>query len=150
MELKVYQIIRANGGWDNWIMIEIEKYPCKDGNEARARERYYFDLLNATMNMIRPFMSDEERDDDASDQKIYSGEKLRMQASLIKEQNKPKPELDKEQLETVKQAAELKEGISEATSRARCNVGSNTYQKPSRKRRERSQTGCSLGKTTSS
>jgi hypothetical protein len=23
--LKLYQIIRANGGWDNWDMIEIEK-----------------------------------------------------------------------------------------------------------------------------
>ena len=28
--LKVYQIIRANGGWLNWRMIEIKKYPCND------------------------------------------------------------------------------------------------------------------------
>jgi hypothetical protein len=31
--LNVYQFIRNNGGWDNWEMIEIEKYPCNDRNE---------------------------------------------------------------------------------------------------------------------
>jgi hypothetical protein len=40
--LKVYQTIRDNGGWDNWEMIEIEKYPCNDANEATARERYWY------------------------------------------------------------------------------------------------------------
>ena len=37
--LKVYQYIRENGGWDDFIMLEIEKYPCNDANEARAREQ---------------------------------------------------------------------------------------------------------------
>jgi hypothetical protein len=37
---KKYITIRENGGWDNWSMIEIEKFPCNDDNEARARERY--------------------------------------------------------------------------------------------------------------
>jgi len=39
---KVYQYIRENGGWDKFIMLEIEKYPCNDGNEARARENYCY------------------------------------------------------------------------------------------------------------
>ena len=37
---KLYTFIRENGGWDNFSMIEIEKFPCLDGNEARARVRY--------------------------------------------------------------------------------------------------------------
>ena len=37
---KKYQFIRDNGGWNNFIMLEIEKYPCVDGNELRLRERY--------------------------------------------------------------------------------------------------------------
>jgi predicted GIY-YIG superfamily endonuclease len=37
----LYKFIRENKGWNNFEMIEIEKYPCDDGNEARARERYY-------------------------------------------------------------------------------------------------------------
>ncbi len=32
--LKVYQFIRANGGWDNWDVIEIDKCPCLDFEEA--------------------------------------------------------------------------------------------------------------------
>ena len=41
-------------------MIEIEKYKCDDGNEARARERYWYEQLQATLNMIRPLQTDEE------------------------------------------------------------------------------------------
>ena len=48
--LKVYQIIRDNEGWYNWSMIEIEKYPCLVNNEARARERYWYELLNGYQN----------------------------------------------------------------------------------------------------
>ena len=35
-------------------MIEIEKYPCNDKNEACTRERYYYELLNANMNIQCP------------------------------------------------------------------------------------------------
>jgi hypothetical protein len=52
--LKVYQFIRANGSWENWSMIEIEKYPCKDIYEATARERYYYELLGGTLNSCVP------------------------------------------------------------------------------------------------
>jgi hypothetical protein len=57
---KVYEMIRNNGGWDNWDMVEIEKYPCIDGNEARARERYRYEELMPTMNTIRPKISKAE------------------------------------------------------------------------------------------
>ena len=52
--LRVYQFIRANGGWTNWSMVEIEKYPCKDTNEAHARERYFAEALHATLNSNVP------------------------------------------------------------------------------------------------
>ena len=51
---KVYEFIRNNGDWDNWSMIEIEKYPCSDGNEARARERYWCETLKASLNDRAP------------------------------------------------------------------------------------------------
>ena len=51
---KIYTIIRTNGGWDNWSMIEIEKYPCNDVNEASARERYWYETLNSTLNSNIP------------------------------------------------------------------------------------------------
>ena len=58
--LKVYQFIRANGGWDNWSMLELEKYPCNDNNEATTRERYWFELLSAKLNTLVPSRSNEE------------------------------------------------------------------------------------------
>ena len=59
--IPLYKFIREHSGWENFSMIEIEKYPCTDGNEARARERYYFDLLNANLNKMRPLRTEDER-----------------------------------------------------------------------------------------
>jgi hypothetical protein len=50
----IYKTINKNGGWDNWEMIEIEKFPCNDANEARARERYWYEELNAKLNSRCP------------------------------------------------------------------------------------------------
>jgi len=59
--LKVYKYIRENGGWDNFDMIEIEKFnDCKDSNEATSRERYWYEKLNAKLNSICPQRTDEE------------------------------------------------------------------------------------------
>ena len=57
---KIYQCIRDNGGWENWNMIEIEKYPCNDGNEARKRERYWYETLGASLNVCLPSRSHKE------------------------------------------------------------------------------------------
>ena len=59
---QVYQCIRDNGGWDNWDMIEIEKYPCLDGNEACKRERHHYELLNASLNKQVPSRTHQEYD----------------------------------------------------------------------------------------
>ena len=61
--LKVYQIMRRNGGWDNWSMIEIEKFPCNDHNEATKQERYWYELLNANMNKLNPNRTKKEYQD---------------------------------------------------------------------------------------
>lgn len=58
--LKIYTTIQANGGWDNWTMVELEKYPCADGNEARSRERYWIEELAAKLNIKRPIVTAEE------------------------------------------------------------------------------------------
>jgi len=56
---KVYQIIRENGGWGEWNMIEIEKFPCNDNNEAHAREEYWRCEFNARLNTNRAFRTKE-------------------------------------------------------------------------------------------
>ena len=58
--LKIYKIIRQNGGWDNWSMILVEKFPCKDKNEACKRERELYEELDAKMNIVKPYITQEE------------------------------------------------------------------------------------------
>lgn len=57
---KVYQMIRENGGWNNWSMIEIEKYPCVDSNECRKRERELMEQFNSNLNTYKAYVSPEE------------------------------------------------------------------------------------------
>jgi len=51
---KLYEFIRDNGGWDNWELIEIEKFPCETKKEAFARENELYKLNNATLNFKKP------------------------------------------------------------------------------------------------
>ena len=44
---KVYQMIRKNGVWDMFRMIEIEKYPCNNKQEADKREFEIMTKMNA-------------------------------------------------------------------------------------------------------
>jgi hypothetical protein len=50
----VYATIRDNGGWDNWTMVEVEKFPCKDANEATAKEREWFEKLDSSLSTQYP------------------------------------------------------------------------------------------------
>ena len=54
-KLKLYEVIRKNGGWNNWKMEIINFFECKDHYEARKKEQEYFISLNATLNSIEPF-----------------------------------------------------------------------------------------------
>ncbi len=51
---KVYEVIRNNGGWDNWNMEIINFFNCQDHYQARQKEQEYFVSLNATLNSIEP------------------------------------------------------------------------------------------------
>lgn len=58
---KKYQYIRSKGGWGDFNMVEVEKYPCNDGNEARAREEYWRQFFNAQLNSKKSFTTEQER-----------------------------------------------------------------------------------------
>ena len=55
-KLKIYQVIREKGGWDNWDMIEIAKYNCKDHTEARIKEQEHYQLLQSSLNSCPPYV----------------------------------------------------------------------------------------------
>ena len=58
---KVYTLIRANGGWDNFKMIEIGKQEQITLREAEYIEEKYRVELNATMNDRRCFLTEEQK-----------------------------------------------------------------------------------------
>lgn len=60
-KIKIYTTIRANGGWSNWKMVELEKYPCKSKKEAVMRELELYDKHNSVLNTRRPLVPDEEK-----------------------------------------------------------------------------------------
>lgn len=62
--LNVYSFIRDNGGWDNWSIVLVERYPCNDSYELKSRERYYIETLNATLNTNRPFVTKQEKEEE--------------------------------------------------------------------------------------
>ena len=55
--LKIYTTIRANGGWNNWDMIELAKYNCKNQTEARIKEQLHFEVNNSTLNSCAPYVN---------------------------------------------------------------------------------------------
>jgi hypothetical protein len=57
---KLYKVIRSNGGWENYSMIEIEKFPCQDVNEAKKKERECFENHNSSLNTNFPQRSKKE------------------------------------------------------------------------------------------
>jgi len=58
--LKVYKIIRENGGWENWQMVLVEEFACENKLQATARERFWYEQLNANLNSQVPNRSVKE------------------------------------------------------------------------------------------
>ena len=54
--LKIYKTIRENGGWDNWSMVEIATYNCKNSTEARIKEQIHYEELHASLNSCAPYI----------------------------------------------------------------------------------------------
>jgi hypothetical protein len=56
----VYQFIRANGGWINFSMIQLEAYSAVDKRQLETRERYWIELLKPSLNKNIPTATHQE------------------------------------------------------------------------------------------
>ena len=82
---KLYETIRQNGGWDEWEMIEIEKFNGKTKLEARMREQELIKEHKANLNILSAFITEDER----KEKKKRITEKYREEnKELLKEQTK--------------------------------------------------------------
>lgn len=52
---KIYKTIRENGGWNNWNMVEIANYNCKNSTEARIKEQQHYEELKPSLNCCPPY-----------------------------------------------------------------------------------------------
>ena len=87
---KKYQYIRDNGGWDCFNMIEVEKYNCNDGNEAKAREEYWRCHFNSKLNSRKAYRTDEERKEQMKEYYEQNKGKISEQQKEYYENNKDK------------------------------------------------------------
>ena len=60
-QIKLYVMIRANGGWDNFVMVEHSKFPCENNQEAKKEEERIRLLLQTNLNMIRAYITPEQK-----------------------------------------------------------------------------------------
>ena len=89
-------MIRENGGWDNWSVIVVEIYDtCKNSEEARTRERYWFEQLNASLNSIKPIITEEEYKEHKHQ---YSKQYREDNKEILHERNKEWRELNKDRI----------------------------------------------------
>jgi len=58
---KLYQFIRENGGWDNWIIEIIEEIETDDTNQLLKKERDYINLNNSSLNTRKIHITEEEK-----------------------------------------------------------------------------------------
>tara|TARA_R110000796_G_scaffold243075_1_gene365469 strand:+ start:85 stop:741 length:657 start_codon:yes stop_codon:yes gene_type:complete len=62
--LKLYKFIRAHGGWDNWKLVELYKYPCNSKPELEQEECWVWDKYSCYYDMLndrKPYQTEEER-----------------------------------------------------------------------------------------
>ena len=78
---KKYQYIRENGGWENWSMILIEKYPCNNKLELEKREDEIMCEMQSKLNAQRASRNKKEYYEDNKEkikeqQKEYGSKKV--------------------------------------------------------------------------
>ena len=122
---KVYQFIRDNGNWENFDMIIIEKFECNDKLELHARERYWLENLQASLNSHIPNRSKKE----------YCKEYRDNNKLKIKEYEKKRGKTDKRKQYQKEYKKEYNEKAKE--NKVECNICNKIMRKDSLNRHQK-------------
>jgi hypothetical protein len=69
---KLYIEMNKNGGFSNYEMVIIEKFPCANRQQKHMREQYHIDCLRPKLNTNRAFRTDDQRINQMKDyNKVY-------------------------------------------------------------------------------
>ena len=102
---KVYKYIRENGRWDEWEIILLYDYPCKNKKELHLEEQKAVKEYKSTLNTRIPCRTLKEYYEDNKEKKIQQLKEYRKEN---KEKNKQK---DKEHYEANKEKINKKRKI---------------------------------------
>lgn len=97
--MNLYSYIRYNGGFDEWIMIQIENFKCNTKKELEAQERYWIEFLKPKLNSRVPNRTLKEcRIDNIERYTKYDKDYRENNKEKIAEKNKKYRENNKEKL----------------------------------------------------
>ena len=85
--LKVYQMIRENGGWDKCEMVPVEECECETTIQVHIREEELRKEYNAEMNSYKAYSTTEEKNEY---NKEYFKEYYQANKQIILQKNKEK------------------------------------------------------------
>jgi hypothetical protein len=80
---KVYKYIRENGSWDEWELLLIYDYPCKNRDELKLEEQRAIKEYKSTLNKELPGRTQKEYNKD-------NKEKIKQKSKIYNEANKEK------------------------------------------------------------
>jgi hypothetical protein len=96
---KIYKMIRDNGGWDCFKMIQIKEFPCSNRREADAEEDKIMLELKANMNDRRAYRPREQyRIDNVENKREYDMEYRKKNKEQIIQKKKDYYEKNKQQI----------------------------------------------------
>jgi hypothetical protein len=92
--IKIYKLIRANGGWDAFEMSPIKEFPCENSIQLKIEEERIRKEMNANLNGCRAITTIEERkQDQIKTSKAYredNKDEVRVKKRIYREDNKDK------------------------------------------------------------
>ena len=99
--LKIYQTIRANGGWNNWEMKPIDTKICSK-LDSRIHETKLMEERHATLNCIKAYISEEQKKEENNERNKYDPEKYQQNRNKILEQRKNYKQKNKDKINARK------------------------------------------------
>ena len=86
--LKLYQAIRDNN--NEFVMVKLHDYECETEEELVMEERRVYDEMKPTLNMRRPHITKEERDEAEKKKYQDNKEKILLQQRQYRQDNAEK------------------------------------------------------------
>jgi len=86
--MKIYKMIRDNGGWDAFNMTIIKEFPCQNKQEALAEEDRIIREMKSNMNKIRAYVTPEDVKEQKKQYYEQNKEQITERQKQYYEQNK--------------------------------------------------------------